>query len=206
MKDLMSWKCFFIVQNWKLNFKTTIKVESMHIIRRLFMKNRLQDRLNYELLLHCGQCTLAWRVRTRMCVCLRASPEDWQQWGDGHRPTVRPRGRWRGCQGCARRWNELTPHSLLQGHGFQIRKKHNHFIKIHSWQKKKECLIVSSLTRLLHDVGHSTGAILTVLKGDFSLARSLHSNTEPSSSSLPRPDTELSCTRHKDQNRVKHYV
>lgn len=72
------------------------------------------------LLLYCGQCTMAWCLRTRMCVCPRASPEDWQQWGDGRHPMATPQGRWRGYLGYARRWSGLTPHSLLQKKRFQV--------------------------------------------------------------------------------------
>lgn len=50
----------------------------------------------------------------------------------------------------------------------------------------------SELTWLLNHVGHSTGSVLPVLKGDLGLAGSFHSNGETSSSGLSGPDTELS--------------
>lgn len=69
---------------------------------------------------------------------------------------------------------------------------------------------LSLLTRLLHDVGNPTGAVLAVLKGDFGLAWPLHSNTEPSGPSLPRPDAELRYTHAKTelaiQCKITHWI
>lgn len=48
-------------------------------------------------------------------------------------------------------------------------------------------------TWLLDHISHTTGAVLSVLKGDLSLAGALNSNGQAPSASFPGPDAKFSC-------------
>lgn len=60
--------------------------------------------------------------------------------------------------------------------------------------------LVLSLTRLLDYICDSTGTILPVFKGDFSLAGSFNSDGQTSSSGLSGPDAKLSCSMKGTQS------
>ena len=62
----------------------------------------------------------------------------------------------------------------------------------------------SALTRFLHDVGHSAGAVFAVLEGDLRLAGPLHRDAEPPGARLSGPDAELGCTHTHTHTRHRY--